>query len=474
MAPVEENPDHPRLEPATTPPSATFALQAPMRLTRSFATPWPRPFARSTMAWVRPPCAPSPGVFVPLEEFGRRGVQPSLAMRALTEANLLVKPNRNGPPTLSREFNGNPTVGIVLDPRCVSGLDLAGFAAPPAGKLRCWYAATRCPGAGPTRSMPASPGGWRCSISSGRRHGAFPRQLALPLALVCFAMGVLRVPRPAHAGLARFLGGRGIEVVGTDDLARWCQDPASVFLGFGFEWRPVHSQRLYELAKIDYREFAVSPRLLQLLGYDSKPQPDAEIGLPYIHGVEPKEGPLHRPLQNFEGRHAAGRHHPVRQGRGAGQPDHPGDPARRRGDRHRPEEQPAALKRVVERACADYREPDTFLEFHPAFPERGYGWTSPSTGRSPPRSPRVSSPSCRRTPPAPSRPSAGMPSMSWCRAWSRSKERPNLMKLTKYIEGRHRAGSGNSLRRYYDQTLGAGWRELPEMKKLLTTPGAAT
>jgi hypothetical protein len=43
-----------------------------------------------------------------------------------------VKPNRNGPPTLSREFNGNPTVGIVLDPRCVSGLDLAGFAAPPA------------------------------------------------------------------------------------------------------------------------------------------------------------------------------------------------------------------------------------------------------------------------------------------------------------------------------------------------------
>ena len=77
-------------------------------------------------------CTVAQGVFVPLEEFGRRGVQPSLAMRALIEANLLVKPNRNGPPTLSREFNGNPTVGIVLDPRCVSGLDLAGFAAPPA------------------------------------------------------------------------------------------------------------------------------------------------------------------------------------------------------------------------------------------------------------------------------------------------------------------------------------------------------
>ena len=77
-------------------------------------------------------CTVAQGVFVPLDEFGRRGVQPSLAMRALTEANMLVKQSRNGPPTLSREFNGHPTVGIVLDPHCVSGLDLAGFAAPPA------------------------------------------------------------------------------------------------------------------------------------------------------------------------------------------------------------------------------------------------------------------------------------------------------------------------------------------------------
>jgi conjugal transfer pilus assembly protein TraD len=46
-------------------------------------------------------------------------------------------------------------------------------------------------------------------------------------------------------------------------------------------------------------------------------------------------------------------------------------------------------------------------------------------------------------------------------------ERPNLMKLTKYIEGGIEPVLENSLRRYYDQTLGAGWRELPEMKKLL-------
>ena len=74
------------------------------------------------------------------------------------------------------------------------------------------------------------------------------------------------------------------------------------------QWFPGFAEHLRERALervhdgyFGLLEFAVSPRLLQLLGYGSKPQPDAEIGLPYIHGVEPKEGPLHRPLQNFEG-----------------------------------------------------------------------------------------------------------------------------------------------------------------------------
>ena len=79
-------------------------------------------------------CTIAQGVFVPLVEFERRGIQPSLAMRALVETRMLVRPSQDGPPTLSRDFNGHPTVGIVLDPRCVSGLDLAGFAVPAAEK----------------------------------------------------------------------------------------------------------------------------------------------------------------------------------------------------------------------------------------------------------------------------------------------------------------------------------------------------
>ncbi|MCB1888851.1 MAG: TraI domain-containing protein, partial [Rhodocyclaceae bacterium] len=131
-AAVEKTPDPSPPEPVSERPPATFALQAPMRL---------NPVVRDALTeairtlndGMGPPavCTIAQGVFVPLVEFERRGIQPSLAMRALTETKLLVRPNRDGPPILSRDFNGNPTVGIVLDPRCISGLDLAGFVAPP-------------------------------------------------------------------------------------------------------------------------------------------------------------------------------------------------------------------------------------------------------------------------------------------------------------------------------------------------------
>jgi conjugal transfer pilus assembly protein TraD len=46
-------------------------------------------------------------------------------------------------------------------------------------------------------------------------------------------------------------------------------------------------------------------------------------------------------------------------------------------------------------------------------------------------------------------------------------ERPNLVKLTKYIEGGIEPVLEASLRRFYERLLGAGWRDQPEMKKLL-------
>ena len=69
----------------------------------------------------------SQGFFVPISEFERRGLQPSMALRALADVGMLVPAQPDGPPTLTRDFNGTPTVGIVIDPRFIAGFDLAGF-----------------------------------------------------------------------------------------------------------------------------------------------------------------------------------------------------------------------------------------------------------------------------------------------------------------------------------------------------------
>ncbi|MDF3834779.1 conjugative transfer system coupling protein TraD [Cupriavidus basilensis] len=297
--------------------------------------------------------------------------------------------------------------------------------------------------------------------------GTLPRTLALPLALLCLCMAVWRIAQAMRILVLRAsLGGRGIQVMGTDELRRWCEDPAQVFLGFGFEWRPVHAQRLYELAKIDYREYAVSPRVLRLLGYDAKPQPDAEIGLPYIHGVEPREVPLQRPLQNFEGGTLlVGT---TQAGKGVALANLITQ-AVRRGDVVIviDPKNSRRLKRVVERACQDYRQPDTFMEFHPAFPERGvrldftFNWQKPTELAS-----RIQSI-------MPSDTAGAFSAFGWdavnvvVQGLVEIEERPNLVKLTKYIEGGIEPVLEVSLRRFYDRILNANWRELPEMKKLL-------
>uniref|UniRef100_UPI0032B247F2 conjugative transfer system coupling protein TraD n=1 Tax=uncultured Aquincola sp. TaxID=886556 RepID=UPI0032B247F2 len=297
--------------------------------------------------------------------------------------------------------------------------------------------------------------------------GLLPRQLALPLAGFCLAMGVLRLAQGVHTLVLRAsLSGRGIQVLSTRAVARWTEKPDAVFLGFGFEWRPVHSQRLYELAKVDYREFTVSPRLLQVLGYDARPQPDAEIGLPYIHGVEPREVALHRPLQNFEGGTLlVGT---TQSGKGVALANLVTQ-AVRRGDVVIviDPKNSRRLKRVTQRACEDWRDPDTFLEFHPAFPEAGvrldftFNWQKPTEIAS-----RIQSI-------MPTDTAGAFSAFGWdavnvvVQGLVELEERPNLVKLTKYIEGGIEPVLEATLRRFYERLLGAGWRDQPEMKKLL-------
>lgn len=63
------------------------------------------------------------GLFVPLREWERRGVQPASAVRALEDVQLLVRTDHRSPATVSRDFGGEQVVGLILLPRCVDGFD---------------------------------------------------------------------------------------------------------------------------------------------------------------------------------------------------------------------------------------------------------------------------------------------------------------------------------------------------------------
>jgi len=263
------------------------------------------------------------------------------------------------------------------------------------------------------------------------------------------------------------LSGRAMQVISTKELETLTRDPKELFLGFGFEWHPVHSQRLYELAKINYQDFTLSPMARAILGFEGAPQPEAEIGLPYIHGVEPTEQPLYRPLQNFEGGTL------VVGATQAGKGVVFGNlitQAIRRGDAVViiDPKNSKRLKRVAQRACSDYREPDTFMEFHPAFPETGvrldfmFNWQKPTEIAS-----RIKSIMPVDT-------AGSFSAFGWdavnvvVQGLVSLEERPNLMKLTKYIEGGIEPVLEASLVRFFDQKLGAGWRETEEVRRLMS------
>ena len=120
--------------PAPSPAAATpaFALQAPLRL-----NPIVRDALTAAVRTLNPAAGPAQcctvasGVFVPLSELERRGVQATLALRALTEVRMLAGA-AEGPPTQTRDFNGKPTIGLVIAPRYIAGLDLAAFPLPAA------------------------------------------------------------------------------------------------------------------------------------------------------------------------------------------------------------------------------------------------------------------------------------------------------------------------------------------------------
>ena len=130
-APKSDSPPPPvaAQDPAPAQRVQPICLKAPMRLNPAVR----QALVEAVETLNDPPATTSvftlrEGIFIPLAEFERRGVQATVALRALADADMLYSPRKNGPPTATRDVQGVATVGIVLLPRHVDGLDPPAFA----------------------------------------------------------------------------------------------------------------------------------------------------------------------------------------------------------------------------------------------------------------------------------------------------------------------------------------------------------
>lgn len=73
-------------------------------------------------------CTVAEGIFVPLAEFERRGIQPGIAIRALDDTQMIQRRQSGGPPTVSRQIRDTTVLGVVLALAHVEGLDPQTFA----------------------------------------------------------------------------------------------------------------------------------------------------------------------------------------------------------------------------------------------------------------------------------------------------------------------------------------------------------
>lgn len=114
--------------PPPAPLPSLFSLDAPLRLSSSV-----RDALVDIVQTLNGPgraaaaCTVSTGLFVPLREFERRGIQPAMAARALADSRMLVQPGGGRPLTTSHDFGGQPTPGLIVAPQFVAGFDPAAF-----------------------------------------------------------------------------------------------------------------------------------------------------------------------------------------------------------------------------------------------------------------------------------------------------------------------------------------------------------
>lgn len=129
-----------------------------------------------------------------------------------------------------------------------------------------------------------------------------PLYWCIPWGTLCLLMTTIRTYQLIRVLMKRAaLSGSALTFTTVKKVVRETRsDSTHLWLGFGFRWWPEHSQRLYELMKLDWSTLKLPNWSVKLLlGKESLNEEAA--GLPIIHGVSDTEAKLKRPLKNFEG-----------------------------------------------------------------------------------------------------------------------------------------------------------------------------
>jgi conjugal transfer pilus assembly protein TraI len=114
---------------STAPPAPVISLRVPLRLNPPVRNALAEAVATlNGTAGGSDVCTVAEGIFVPLAEFQRRGIQPSIAIRALEETGMLRRASAGDPPTVLRQIRDESVIGLILAPRYVEGLDQSLFA----------------------------------------------------------------------------------------------------------------------------------------------------------------------------------------------------------------------------------------------------------------------------------------------------------------------------------------------------------
>src|SRR5574338_151004 len=108
------------------------------------------------------------------------------------------------------------------------------------------------------------------------------------------------------------LGGKGISFITDAELKAkvTCRElkkevSQSLWFGKGFDWTPVHTQRVYEIKRADPEQFYPPKMIMWMIEQWSGEQVGANtqgyIGAPWIHGLNGSEEELYVPIQNLIG-----------------------------------------------------------------------------------------------------------------------------------------------------------------------------